>query len=75
MANGIRTDGSPNRKVGRDTFTDPSINPTHWVNKWERGEVSSDEDKFHAAKAIKRSGAHIANTRYKQFVDEHLGGN
>lgn len=74
MSKGTRTDKSISRMGNRESFTDPEINPTHWVNKWERGEVASDEDKVTAARAIKRSGAHIANNRYQSFVNEHLGG-
>jgi hypothetical protein len=61
-------------RVNRESFVDPNINPEHWVGKWERGEISSDEDARSAATAIKRSGFHTANKRYSSFVTEHLGG-
>lgn len=62
-------------RVSRDSFVDPNINPEHWVSKWERGEISSDEEARSAATAIKRSGFHGANSRYSKFVNEQLGGN
>lgn len=62
------------QRVNRESFVDPQINPEHWVGKWERGEISSDEDAISAAHAIKRSGFHQANKRYSNFVTEHLGG-
>lgn len=65
---------SISQRVDRGSFVDPSINPEHWVGKWERGEISSDEDAVSAAKAIRRSGFHTANNRYANFVNEHLGG-
>lgn len=62
------------QRVNRESFVDPSINPEHWVGKWERGEITSPEDSISAATAIKRSGFHTANKRYSNFVNEHLGG-
>lgn len=60
-------------RVSRERFASPHVNPEHWVGRWERGEVSSDEERRTAAEAIKRSGFHIANKRYSDFVNEHLG--
>jgi len=60
-------------RVDRSSFSDPNVNPEHWVGRWERGEVSSDEERRTAAQAIKRSGFHMANKRYSDYVNEHLG--
>lgn len=69
---GNLTDKTANR-VSRDSSNNPAVNPEQWVSKWERGEISSDEDSKTAATAIKRSGFHQANKRYADFVTEHLG--
>jgi hypothetical protein len=60
-------------RVNRDSFNDPNVNPEQWVGRWERGEISSDEERRSAATAIKRTGFHMANKRYSDFVKEHLG--
>lgn len=61
------------KPVNRGSFVDPHVNPEHWVSKWERGEITSEEDSRIAAQAIKRSGFHTANKRYSDFVSQHLG--
>lgn len=67
-----RYDRKTTKKVARDQYQDPVVNPEHWVSRWETGQLDSAEERRNAAHAIKKSGFALASPRYAEYVRENL---
>jgi hypothetical protein len=67
-----RQDRKTTKKVAREQYQDPTVNPEHWVSRWETGQLDSIEERRNAAHAINKSGFALASPRYAEFVRENI---
>lgn len=67
-----RYDRKTTKRVAREQYQDPGVNPERWVSRWESGQLDTAEERRNAAHAIKKSGFALASPRYAEYVRENL---